>query len=121
MEPSRAQNTQPIPSDQGIALALRQKEQQGVFIIENIKDVLGHPLWFPTKTDALEDVKSLMIAPVNGWESGSKVMFGILYVTSGRVGKLRPEHTLPMKAFADFLGLIYPKVLTTHHGGEPDG
>jgi hypothetical protein len=110
MDVSRQDNTVPIPSNKGLALALREGGQVGVYIIRDISKEVGGALWFGTKNDALPDVRALMAAPINGWDDGTKAMLGILYVTSPK-DIFEPGDTLPLKALADYLGLVYPMVL----------
>lgn len=112
-----------ILSDEGIALALRQKGIKGVFLIPEIDVAINCGYWKETPNDKLPDVKTLMVAPVNGWDGENKVMLGILYVTS-RNNPFVARHTLPLKAFADILGLAYPSLLTRRlmatEAGEPN-
>ena len=108
MDPSRAENSQPVPADKGLAWLLMQKQFQGVHIIDSIPGLIQSGAWIETKNDRLTDVRTLMVAPVNGWEGNEKAMLGILYVTSRRKAVFLPRHTLPLKAVADLLGLVYP-------------
>lgn len=118
MEPTRKVNSEPIPADMGLACALRQKDNLGVFIIRDIAEAVDSGMWKRTKNDSLPDVRTLMVAPINGWEHGGKVMIGILYVTS-RKNPFAPAHTLPAKAIADLLGLVYPIVFIRIAGEHP--
>jgi hypothetical protein len=120
MEPTRKENSEPIPADKGLASALRQKGNLGVFIIRDIAEAVDSGMWMKTKNDSLPDVRTLMVAPINGWEHGEKVMIGILYVTS-RKNPFAPAHTLPSKAIADLLGLVYPIVFIRIAGESPLG
>lgn len=99
--------TEPIPADKGIAHALRQRGHRGVCIIDNIEQERLNGVWMETATDDFPDVKTLMVAPINGYDRGSKCMLGILYVTSQK-NVFCDTHTEPVKAFADLLGMIYP-------------
>jgi len=110
MEPSRSSTTEPIPADKGLAKALLTYDKQGVVIIRDIPEAAKGPYWYGSRNNHLPDVQTLMAAPINGWEGGSKVMLGILYVTS-RKNVFHEGHTLPMKAFADYLGLVYPPII----------
>ncbi len=110
LDPSREQNTEPIPSDTGLARALTDKDMLGAYLVPDIPFAAGHGLWQKTKNDDLPDVKTVICAPINGYESGTKMMLGILYVTS-RDDVFSPGHTLALKAIADYLGLVYPLLL----------
>lgn len=120
LDASRESNTEPIPSDAGLARALMEKDKQGVFIIPDLQSAIASGAWLKTKNDALPDMQTIMACPVNGFAPGEKkVMFGILYVTS-KMDVFRPGHTLPLKAIADFLGLVY-SVLDDKLAREPAG
>jgi len=58
-------------------------------------------------TDSFTDIKTLMIAPINGYIDEEKGMVGILYVTSAE-NPFMQMHLEPLMAFADSLGLVYP-------------
>jgi hypothetical protein len=82
----------------------------GVVIINSIAAATDAGWWMKSQNDDLSDVKTLMVTPINGWEHGQKVMLGILYITSIQ-GKFAPIYTLPLKALADALGLVYPIIM----------
>lgn len=110
---ARKAGSEPIPADEGIANALRKKQTQGVIIINDVRNASKNDLsWYRTKNDELEDVQCVMVAPINCWEEGTKSMIGMLCVTShGR--KFRGRHAIPLKSFADTLGLVFP-ILVQH-------
>lgn len=113
MDPSRPRSTQPIPSDVGIAKSLADQDLEGVFLIPDIAKAIADKLWMRTTNDDLPDVKTLMVAPINAVQQGQRVMIGILYLTSKEAGEnaLVPADTIPLKAFADALGLVYPLIM----------
>lgn len=115
MDPCRNIHTQPIPHDKGLALALMNHELQGVFIVRDIPLAAKGPFWYGTKNDHLTDVKTVMAAPINGWENGKKVMLGILFISS-KNDVFHEGHTLPLKAFADYLGYVYPAIMRRQGG-----
>jgi hypothetical protein len=121
LEPTRENSTRPIPKDKGLPAAFTQKGHQGVFLINSIEKAASSGMWLETPNDSLPDVNKVMIAPINGWEDGEKVMYGLLYITS-RSKKFRPRETLALKAMADLLGLVNPLVFDSSskpdHGGE---
>ena len=110
MSIERQNGTKPIPGDKYLANALRSQKSLGVYIIHDIQVAADAAMWLKSENDNLQDVKTLMIAPINGWESTTKVMVGILYVTSAKDPFL-PHHSSSLKAFADSLGMIYPILL----------
>jgi hypothetical protein len=113
MDEQREQRSVPIPVDQGLARTLRDHNHLGVCHIRDIAEAIAANWWMPCPSDAFEDVRVVMAAPIN-WcadEAGAqtKVMGGILYVTSRR-DNLRQRHVEPLKAFADLLGSVYPAI-----------
>lgn len=128
MNPAREQHSEPIPSNSGLAAAIRRRGEMGVLLIPSIDEAIKEHIWLATKTDEYSDVQTLMVAPINGHEAGRKVMIGLLYVTSPKPHDLSfcPAHTIVIKAFADLLGLAYTSVATRiqalgHSAAEPTG
>jgi hypothetical protein len=111
---SREKTTSPIPAEKGLAKALRDKVCQGVYIVPDIDEAVKEGLWHFTENDKLDDVKAVMVAPINGCEHGAKSMLGMLFVTFPKKGEsaFYPADTIPLKAFADHLGLVYPRVIS---------
>ena len=109
MHEGRKTESQAIPYDQGIAQALRTRKQKGVIIIRDIPAEISDGNWHQCASDRFSDVKTLMIAPVNGFESISKSMLGMLYITAPD-DPFRRMHTESLKAAADLLGLVLPTI-----------
>jgi hypothetical protein len=109
MDPNRSSMSEPVKHDEGIAELLRKKGQMGVCFIHDIKEAAERNWWKECKSDKLKDVKTLIIAPINGFIGGTKSMVGMLYVTSPN-DSFRLTHAEPMKAFADLLGAVYPLI-----------
>jgi hypothetical protein len=112
MHPGRDASTVSIRSDEGIARAMLGRQKRGVYIVPSIEEAISQNIWKSNDNDKLADVQSLMISPINGWQGGAKYMLGILYVTSAikNGGKFSSVDSLPVKAFADALGLAYPVI-----------
>ena len=72
----------------------------GVIFIRDIPAAIEMGWWKECKTDALPDVKTLLIAPINGYINGQKHMLGLLYVTSPH-DVFRLIHAEPLKALSD--------------------
>ncbi len=109
---TRTLNTEPLPFDKGLAAALRSKDFVGVYIIHEIVAAIEAGIWMRTKNDDLKDLTTLMVAPINGYESTQKVMLGILYVCSKKKDVFSPGHALPLKAVVDLLGTVYPSLIS---------
>jgi len=109
---TRKDNTEPIPSDEGVARILRQKNQLGVLIVRDIMEAIKRNTWLPTKNDSLPDVKSVMVAPINGFVNGHKAMLGLLFIGAKKDIFTR-FHVDIVRGFADYMGTVYP-VITGH-------
>jgi len=124
MDPIRASQSEPIPCDRGLPSALLQHNLRGVHIVNDIEQAISEGSWMRTRNDSLPDVKKVMVSPINGWDGDQKGMLGMLYVAS-KTRDFHPCDTLPIKAFADMLGLIYPIImnpaLPQQDGGSPNG
>lgn len=107
LNPNRAQLSQPIPADQGVARLLRIKNKLGVYFFRDIPQAVDVGAWLAMPSDSFTDIKTLMISPINGYIQGEKGMVGILYVTSAE-NPFMQMHLEPLMAFADALGFVYP-------------
>jgi hypothetical protein len=111
MREGRKQGSEPISSEEGIARRIRQEPNcQGVHIIPTIADAKAKGWWKECPNDGLPDIKSLMVAPINGKIRDERSMIGILYVTCS-CDVFRNRHVEPMMAFADLLGMVYPSII----------
>ena len=112
----RDKQTRPLKSDAGIARFFQRKKKLGVCIIKNIPSAINAEIWEESPNDKLEDIKTLMIAPINGaleqYGNGKykKEMLGLIYITS-KYNKFRLKHMNSLKAIADYLGTLYPLLL----------
>lgn len=107
MDPSRPENSEPIPSTEGVARYLRQKNRLGVIIIKDLQKAAKSAGWFETKNDSLPDINSLMVAPINGFVAGNKCMIGILYICS-KHDMFNQFHVDIVRSCSDMLGNTYP-------------
>ncbi len=85
----------------------RKKDKVGVCIFRNLAKAIADEAWKEQPNDRLPDIKTVMIAPINGHIDGQKSMLGLLYVSSSGNPFLQ-LHIEPLMAFADTLGLVYP-------------
>lgn len=85
-----------------------------MLIYHDLDEANTFGLYKKTRNDELYslDVKTLMVAPINGLDTLRKkerVMVGLLYVTSKR-DSFRSEHIEPLSAIADMLGIAVPQI-----------
>jgi hypothetical protein len=110
MDRSREVNTCPLGDNEGIAKKLLEASKLGVCLISDLDEARKMQWWKSDKNDILEDVRYLMVAPVNSPnEDGNRDMLGILYVTS-KHDCFRLSHVEPIKGIADLLGMLYPSI-----------
>jgi len=107
MDPSRAENSEPLPSSEGVARYLRQNNRLGVIVVKDLQKAVKGAGWFATKNDSLPDINSLMVAPINGFVAGHKNMLGILYICS-KHDIFNQFHVDIVRSCADLLGNTYP-------------
>lgn len=107
---TRKDNSQLLPSNEGVARILRQKNQLGVLIVNDIKEAIGRNTWFETKNDSLPDIKSVMVAPINGYVKDNKSMVGLLFI-GAKKDLFTQFHVDIVRAFSDYLGTVYPLII----------
>jgi hypothetical protein len=109
MNPNRRHTSKPVAADKGIAARLRSMKHQGVHDIPSIDQAVKMGWWEKCDSDDYDDVKCLLVAPINTIVGGSKHMIGILFLTA-RADIFRDREVEPVKAFADLLGLVYRSI-----------
>lgn len=115
---NRDQFSEPIPADRGLPHRLLSEGFVGVAVIPSIADAIESGQFYKTgNEDRLTGPgpKSVMVSPINGWEDSKKVMLGMLSVDSQYLAAFNAENTIPLKAFADLLGLVYPMLFSKLH------
>jgi|TARA_R100000655_G_C2978634_1_gene191460 hypothetical protein len=102
--PQRKKNSQDIPANKGIPRFLKEdNDGQGVLIYNNLKAAKENGTYFFTKNDEKfpDDVKTMMVAPLNAWSGRRESMIGLLYITSRDAGVFKPIHVDAMAFAAD--------------------
>ncbi|HEX5355272.1 MAG TPA: hypothetical protein VFW93_03580, partial [Aquabacterium sp.] len=89
LNPKRKKNSEDIPVSQGIPRYLREKnESRGILIYNDLDEAEKMGLFQKTKNDRdfPDDIRTLMVAPMNAWSGAEESMLGILYVSSRKKG-----------------------------------
>jgi len=118
MDQTREERSKPVPSEGSIAAALMRQEERGVYYIPNVRQVSEEDKkdkWRHDPNCELPDVTAAMVAPINAWDLGKKYMLGLLYVTSAK-NKMSHLSVEPLKAIADVLGCVYPRITLGENG-----
>jgi hypothetical protein len=111
--PSRNETSQPITANKGVpSFFLDRKGCQGVLIYYDIKKAVAEEAFVQTINEEKynADIKTFMVAPINGWSGCMKTMIGLLYVTSKK-SPFGKKYVDSIKMFADLLGESIPKIV----------
>ena len=111
-DPSRERNSVPIAANAGIARVLMERDTQGVVIVRSINDAIEKGWWLGCPNDTLPDIRTVMVCPINGWSGKTKMLLGILYVTS-KIDNFAATDTTLLKVVADHLGMVYGQLFSS--------
>ncbi len=125
LNPKRKASSQPIPFDSGIPKFFRSEHGgQGVLFYSEITKAIAQGAFLKTANEETfsEEIVTMMVAPLNGWDGNSNDMIGILYVTSRRKKGFKPTQVDSMKFVADALAGAFIAMLGRLHsvGTKPD-
>lgn len=118
---NRAQSSEPLYEDQGLAKILNDKiGRKGMLIINDIDEAgrIGAFMKQKNDTDFPSDYVTMMVSPIIGWDGRSKGMLGILYVTAKEPGVFSEKHTDSMGFVTESLANIYSELLKTQLTGD---
>jgi hypothetical protein len=108
----RGQTSEPICVEKGIVKAFLDKDCQGAFRIDDINRAEVDGVWVTTGNDRkFDDIRYILVCPINGFVDGNKNLLGLLYLTS-RTEPIQEVFWTAQKAIADGLGLVYPLIYT---------
>ncbi|MBO9490441.1 hypothetical protein J7384_08710 [Endozoicomonas sp. G2_1] len=106
----RQKTTEPLDPEQGLAKLLRHKEgNRGVIIINDLQKAANFGLYTKFKNDENygSDFKTMIVAPLNGWDGSKKDMIGILYVTSKETTVFSEKHADSLGFAADIIAKVF--------------
>lgn len=114
--PGRDETSEPISAKEGVPKKFFEKDYLGVYIYYNLKVAADEDHFKATKSERRygDDVKTFMVAPINGWDSDEKSMIGLLFVTSKK-SPFHKKYTESIKLFADLLGESIPKIIDLYY------
>ncbi|NTU74459.1 hypothetical protein HGB07_10135, partial [Candidatus Roizmanbacteria bacterium] len=110
LSPGRDRGSVPLLSDEGLAKILQHdKGSQGMLVIYSLQKAIDAFVYTkqPNDTNFPDDIKSMMVAPINGWDGQQKRMLGILFVTSRRENTFGKKYTDSVGFIADALANLY--------------
>lgn len=81
---NRHKNSEGISSGEGIPRFFLERESKGILIYNDLKKAAAVGAYKITKNDAHypDEIKTMMVAPLNAWDGKNESMIGLLYVTS---------------------------------------
>ena len=111
----RHESSEPLRRDAGVARRLITKKFcKGVSIYNDLNAAIEHGSYHETSNDIKypNDVKKMMVAPINGWDSEKKAMLGILFITSNSPEKtFAHKHVDSMAFVTDILATMYSDLI----------
>ena len=84
LNPARAKTSQDLHSSKGIARFFLEKGSRGVLIYNDLAAAARYGAYVLSENDRLypDEIKTMMVAPINEYDGSSTKMIGLLYVTS---------------------------------------
>ncbi len=113
---NRKETSEPIPSDKGIPnfFSSEKINFQGVLFYDDLELASKKNAYLKTNNDIKypDDIKSIIVAPLNGWNGEKKALIGLLYINSKTKKILQPIHTDLIAFTADTLSLSYSSIFS---------
>jgi len=112
----RADTTEDISADRGIPRYLIEEQDcKGVLRYNDIDEAERLGAFYPTKNDKLysHEIRTMLIAPINGWDGKKRSMLGILFVTARNDRVFERAQVDSMKFVSDMIAPSF--AFTAHH------
>lgn len=103
---TRAETTEDIPSNRGIPRYLNDEQNcKGILRYNDLQEAsqLGVFKITANEQNFPDEIKTMFVAPMNGWDGKSHSMVGLLYVTSRNNNVFRRKHVDCMRFVADMV------------------
>ena len=103
---ARAESTEDIPSNQGIPRFLSDDQNcKGVLRYNDLEEAANVGVFKMTESERRfpDEIKTMLIAPMNGWDGKRHSMVGLLYVTSRNNNTFHRKHSDCMRFVADMV------------------
>ncbi len=116
LNPRRDEYSENIPLDEGIPSYLRKEKQcLGVLIYNDLDQAKNENKYKFTKNDTEfpNEIKTMMVAPVNGYVKDAIDLIGILYVTSSKENVFSEKDVDSVSFVADMLGMSISNIIHT--------
>jgi hypothetical protein len=103
---SRYKTTEDILANEGIPRFLKHKKNSlGVLFYNDLGAAAELGTYRLTENDKLyaAEIKTMMVAPLNGWDGKKQNMIGLFYVTSRETNTFKPKYVDSMAFISDFV------------------
>ncbi len=117
----RSETTVDIPSNEGIPRFLIELNCKGILIYNDLEAASDMKAFKMTPNDKeyKDEIVTMMVAPMNGWDGKKSSMIGLLYVTSRKKGAFKAKHVDAMRFAADIVATsVAFTVNTLKNGGR---
>lgn len=100
---NRELTTQPIPANKGLPRYLIEKDCHEILIYEDIEEASILGLFEKTKSEEKfpNEIKTMMVSPLNAFDGSKRSMIGILYITSRNDNVFKEKHIDSARFVAD--------------------
>lgn len=116
LNPNRSKTSLDLKPDEGLVRFLAEKGNRGIVIYHDLDAAAAKNLIVLGRNHSLfrHEIRSMMIAPINGWDGEQQAMLGILYVTSRRSSHFSPVLTDSLLFVADAVASALSAILIVH-------
>jgi hypothetical protein len=113
----REDTSQPIPSNIGIPSFMSKHSGRGLLFYYDIPKAIEKEVFHKTASEDRykDDIVTMLVAPLRGWDGSNIRLFGLLYVTSKSRGSLCIKHFDAMGAISDALSMAYVSIFGRLH------
>ncbi len=113
LDVGRKKTTEPLKRSEGIPHFLESRGQ-GILFYDDIELAIKNKAYIETKNDQSykKEVKSMIVAPINGWNGNSQDLIGLLHITSKTEKIINASYVDVMKYHGDFLAITYASIFS---------
>uniref|UniRef100_UPI004055D949 hypothetical protein n=1 Tax=Candidatus Electronema sp. TaxID=2698783 RepID=UPI004055D949 len=103
LDKNRESTSEPIAANEGLPKYLIENNRRKILIYNDINKAIEKGVFKKTRSEEEfpNEIVTMMVAPLNGYDGKRKSMIGILYVTSRKKNVFREDHVDCMKFVAD--------------------
>lgn len=103
LDKNRESTSEPIAANEGLPKYLIENDRRKILIYNDINKAIEKGVFKKTRSEEAfpDEIVTMMVAPLNGYDGKRKSMIGILYVTSRNKNVFREDHVDCMKFVAD--------------------